>query len=100
MFQAFASRAAAVAMLVAVSSPSFAGGDKKPESDDRVICKVERSSTSRIAAVRRCKTAGEWQVERKRAEGLHADRENYLLRNPQNSSGSLGVPADLRGTPN
>lgn len=100
MFQAFARRTAAVVVLVAISSPSLAGSASKRDPGTKVVCKVERSSTSRIAVARTCKTASEWDIDHKRNETLQADRENMLLRNPQDSSGTLGVPADLRATPN
>ncbi|HEX8481465.1 MAG TPA: hypothetical protein VF650_06160 [Allosphingosinicella sp.] len=94
-------RSAMLALMVAVSSPALAGsGSKsKKDPDKRVICKVERGSTSRIASSKRCQTAAEWDLEHKRQQALHGDREDMLLRNPQESTGTLGVPADLRGSP-
>ena len=100
MVQAIARRSAALAVLVAISSPSVAGAASKGDPGKKVICKIERGSTSRIATTRTCRTAAEWEADHKLRESLQADRENMLLRNPQESSGSLGVPAELRGTPN
>ena len=93
MFQAFARRTAAVLVLAAISSPSVAGSASKGDPAKKVICKVERSSTSRIASTRSCKTAAEWEADSKRREDLAADRENMLLRNAQESAGSLGSVA-------
>ena len=100
MFQAFAHRTAALAVLVAISCPSAALAGSKGDPGKKMICKVERGSTSRIAISRRCRTAAEWETDHKRTEAVQGDREDMLLRNPQDSSGSLGVPADQRNTPN
>lgn len=96
MFQGFARRSAAFAVLVAISSPSLAGPASKGDPGKKMICKIERGSTSRIATARRCQTAAEWEADHKRRGELHADRENMLLRSPQEPSGSLGAPADAR----
>ena len=93
MFQAFARRSAAILVLVAISSPSVAGSSKKGDPGKKMICKVERSSTSRIASTRTCRTADEWDADSKRREALQNDRENMFLRNAQESAGSLGSAA-------
>jgi hypothetical protein len=100
MFKTFARGAAVVLVMVAVSAPSAVGARAKRDPGSKVICKVERSSTSRIATSRRCQTVAEWEADQKQRENMQADRENMLLRNPQESNGTLPVPADLRGTPN
>lgn len=93
MFQVLARRSAALAVLVAVSVSAPAGASTKGDPSKKVVCKVERSSTSRIASTRHCKTVGEWEAEQKQREDMAADRENLLLRNAQESAGSLGSTA-------
>jgi hypothetical protein len=101
MSKALIRRTAVLAVMVAISSPALAGSGSKAKKDPgkKVVCKIERGSTSRIASAKRCQTVAEWDVEQKRQQALHGDREDMLLRNPQESTGTLGVPADLRGSP-
>lgn len=91
-----ARNALAVLVLTTMSSPALAEPDAEVKSEKK-ICKIEQSTTSRIAARKVCKTADEWRLEAQRRQSAASDREDFLMRHEQESSGTRGVPADLRG---
>jgi hypothetical protein len=57
----------AVALLAVVAAPATAKDeDDKPDSE-RVVCKKERVTGSRLAGERICKTKAEWDRDKKEA---------------------------------
>jgi len=67
----------ALVVFFALSSAAFAGdesAEKKPAKDpDRLICKTEMATGSRLAQKKICMTAAEWK-ESRRQQRMEIDR--------------------------
>jgi hypothetical protein len=73
----------AVAVGAAVLLTGTASAGKKPEDPDKVVCKTDADSTSRITRKRTCRTRAEWtmeEVERRRdaEQGLDKSYQQTL----------------------
>lgn len=72
----------AVALLALAAVPAAAKDeDEKPDSE-RVVCKTQRATGSRLAGERICKTKAEWDREkreaRQRTDELIEDRSSVV----------------------
>lgn len=73
--------------VLALATPAFAGGEAKPEpaaeeakedSQNRMICKRQKSTGSRLGSEKVCMTAAQWaqlkQDQRQQTERTQANR--------------------------